>query len=127
MDFIYLFRTLLKKKWIIIGAAVLAAAVAYFATQKQEKKYKSTAQMSTGFTTFDEDLMRDNSMQLVETETKFNNVTHIMTSPPVISLLSYQLILHDLNEPDPFTRLKDDQKNSVEYKQVNIEEAKKVF
>ena len=30
MDFIYLLRVLLKRKWIIIGATLIAAGLAYF-------------------------------------------------------------------------------------------------
>jgi succinoglycan biosynthesis transport protein ExoP len=38
MDFIYLFRILLKRKWIIMGAALLAGIIAWFFTRNEEKK-----------------------------------------------------------------------------------------
>src|SRR4051812_8580156 len=101
MDFIYLFRVLLKKKWIIIGSAIIAATIAYFLTQHESKKYRSSAQISTGFTTTDEQIHvgSDNSVPQVDAETKFNNVLVTFTQSSVVSLLSYNLILHDLTSP----------------------------
>lgn len=129
MDFIYLFRLLLKKKWIIIGAAFIAAGIAYWFTRNQERQYKSSAQVSTGFTTNDEDikLNGDNNFNFYEADTKFNNVLVTFTSQTVISLLSYTLILHDLESDKPFRVLTEEQKKSSVYTDVDIEYAKTVF
>jgi polysaccharide biosynthesis transport protein len=50
MDLLYLFHSLMRKKWIIIFATAvgLAAGVAFAMTIK--KTYTSLAQYSTGFT-----------------------------------------------------------------------------
>lgn len=126
MDFIYLFRILLKRKWIIIGAAVLAASVAYLLTRNDAKSYRSTSQVATGFTVSDEIKLNEN-FSFYEAETKFNNAIVTFTSPSVISLLSYNLILHDLTSPTPFKTFTDEQKASPFFQQINLEEAKKVF
>lgn len=120
MDFIYLFRILLKRKWIIIGAALLAGVVAWYFTRNEEKKYRSTAQVSTGFTVSDEiKLGNEDNFSFYEADTKFNNVIVTFMSPRVINLLSYTLILHDLESPRPFTVLKEEQKKWPLYKDVN--------
>jgi len=126
MDFIYLFRILLKRKWIVIGAAILAAGVAYLLTRNDAKSYRSTSQVSTGFTVSDEIKLNEN-FSFYEAETKFNNAIVTFTSPSVISLLSYNLILHDLTSPTPFKTFTEEQKASPFFKQINLEEAKKVF
>ncbi len=127
MDFIYLFRVLLKRKWIIIGAAVLATVVAYFLTRNEAKLYRSTAQVSTGFTVRPDVSVTDENFSFFEAESKFNNTIITAKSPSVLSLVSYKLILHDLTSKTPFRVLKPEQKQSNVYKQVNLEQAKQQF
>ncbi len=120
MDFIYLLRILLKRKWIILGAALSAGIVAWYFTRNEEKKYRSSAQISTGFTISDEiKVGNDNNFSFYEADTKFNNAIVTFLSPRVINLLSYTLILHDLENPHPFTWLKEQDKKSPLYKEVN--------
>jgi succinoglycan biosynthesis transport protein ExoP len=125
MDFIYLVRVLLKRKWIIIGAGIIAALIAYYFTRNEPKTYRSTAQVSTGFTISDEIKVNEN-FSFYEADTKFNNAIVTCTSPAVISLLSYKLILHDLTEA-PFRTLSPEQKQSSLYQGINKEVAKIVF
>lgn len=127
MDLIYLFRHLLKKKWYIIAAGLLAAIAAYFFTQNTPKKYRSVSQISTGFTVSDKITVGNDNFDLFEAETKFNNAITTITSPSVFSLLSYELILHDLESTKPFRILSEKEKNSDLFKQVNLDTARKVF
>src|ERR1700733_2515962 len=111
MDFIYLFRILLKRKWIIILSALLATVIAYIFTLNDEKKYRSIAQVSTGFTVSDEIKVGNDNFSFYEADTKFNNAIVTCTSPSVISLLSYKLILHDIEDPKAFNNLTPEKKN----------------
>jgi succinoglycan biosynthesis transport protein ExoP len=119
MDFIYLFRVLMKRKWLIIGAAFLATLIAYLFTRNEEKKYRSVAQVSTGFTISDEIKVGNENFSFYEADTKFNNAIVTCTSPSVISLLSYKLILHDLEDPKPFNWLTPEKKNSALYLEID--------
>ncbi len=124
MDFVYLLRVLSKRKWIIIGSTIIAAAIAWFLTRNEKKEYLSISQVSTGFTTNDIVKLNQES-NFYETDTKFNNVVVTFTSPTVISLLSYSTMLHDLENPEqPFRTLTNDQKQSPVYWEINKEEAK---
>lgn len=127
MDFVYLFRVLLKRKWIIIGAAVLAAVIAYFMVRNKDKEYRSVAQVSTGFAISDEIKINESDFSFFEIDTKFNNAIVTWTSPPVISLLSYKLILHDLQSDQPFRTLDNEKKQSKTYKALNKEKAVVTF
>jgi polysaccharide biosynthesis transport protein len=125
MDFSYLFRILMKRKWIIISATLIAAAVAYFLTQNQPKKFRSTAQVATGYTTYDPMRLTNESVDYFQQETKFNNAIVTFKSPAVINLLSYNLILHDLTQK-PFTVLsEEDQKKASQT--ISKEEAIRAF
>ena len=70
MDFTYLLRILLKRKWIIIGSALIAAAVAFLLTQNETQKYKSTAQIATGYTTYDPVKLVNENTDFFQQETK---------------------------------------------------------
>jgi succinoglycan biosynthesis transport protein ExoP len=128
MDFIYLLRVLLKRKWIVLGAAFLASALAYFLTRNEAKRYRSSAQISTGYAIKDVVSVNDKDWDPYAAETKFSNAIVTFNSDPVLSLLSYQLILHDLDpNNNPFRRLDGKQKASDAYNRINIEEARRVF
>jgi polysaccharide biosynthesis transport protein len=124
MDFSYLFRILMKRKWIIISATLIAAAVAYFLTLNQPNKFRSTAQVATGYTTYDPVRLNENADNFQQ-ETKFNNAIVTFKSPAVVNLLSYHLILHDLRQA-PFTVLTDEEKKEA-FQNISKEEAIKAF
>ncbi len=120
----------MKKKWIILGAALIAAIIAFFFTRNQQKKYRSFAQISTGFTQSEEIRLNpsdDNGAAYNEADVKFNNVIITSTSPTVISLLSYTLILHDLQSPYPFRQVSEKDRQSRTYQSINKVDAIRVF
>ena len=102
MDFLYLLRVLLKRKWLILGTGLAAAAIAWGLTMNQPKKYRSFMQFSTGFTVNDEVKVSTENVDIYAADGKFNNVIVTVLSPSVVSLLSYNLILHDLESSTPF-------------------------
>ena len=79
MDFVYLIRVLLKRKWIILGSAILAGLIAWYLTRDEPKYYRSSARISTGFAVPDEIKVNEN-FTLFDAEVKFNNATS--TFPP---------------------------------------------
>ena len=114
----------MKRKWIIISTTLIAAAVAYFLTLNQPNKFRSTAQIATGYTTYDPVRLNENADNFQQ-ETKFNNAIVTFTSPAVINLLSYHLILHDLKQT-PFTVLSEEDTKKA-FQNISKEEAIKAF
>lgn len=114
MEISYIFRALLRRKWIIIISTVVALVAAFFFTKNTKKKYNSSAQLSTGFTVAEEIKLSDDRFNMVQIDVKFSNAIENITSPKVLSLLSYRMLLHDLKDPKPFTTLneKDKQKEA---------------
>jgi len=127
MDFAYLLRVLLKRKWIVIGATVLAALIAYLVARDEQRLYRSYSQFSTGFTASDEVRVNPDSYNFMEADTKFNNVLVTASSPTVVSLLGYKLLIHDLTSPRPFRRLDDRDLQSSLVKSVDMEKAAQVL
>lgn len=128
MELIYLFRILGRKKWIILAATLIALVAAFLFTLNKKPQYKSQAQLSTGFTISEELKLSDDIFNLSQIDVKFNNVIENITSPKVLHLLSYKMILRDLSSSAPFTVIdkEDLQKNDL-LKDLDINLAKKVF
>jgi Mrp family chromosome partitioning ATPase/uncharacterized protein involved in exopolysaccharide biosynthesis len=127
MEFLHLFKALYKKKWIIALSVLIAITAAYLLTRNQKKQYTSTAQIATGFTTGDEIRLTDDRFNGPGADIKFSNVIENFTSAKVLSLLSYDLTLHDLTEKYPFRALTPEQKQHGVFKKLPPEAAIRVL
>lgn len=126
MDIIYFIKALLKKKWWIIISSLIAVAGAFIFTLGKPKLYVSNTQISTGFTTNDQIKLRDENINVFEADIKFDNVIETINSPVVIGMLSYNLLLHDLNSNKPFKVLNEKERNSDDFNAVTKAEAIRV-
>jgi succinoglycan biosynthesis transport protein ExoP len=128
MDFLYLLRILLKRKWLIIGTGVLAAGIAFALTIGQPKKYRSFSQFSTGYTINEEvKIGNGQDVDIYTADVKFNNVIVTVTSPSVVSLLGYSLMIHDLEDPTPFRRLTPKDMQYPVYRRIDRVQALRIF
>jgi succinoglycan biosynthesis transport protein ExoP len=128
MDLMYLLHSLLRKKWIIIFCSVLGLAAGFAFTMVQPKLYESVSQYSTGFTMEKKvSIAKDESINIYEIDLRFNNVIETFKSPKVMGMLSYKLMLHDLEDSKPFRKLSDEKKKKNEYVLVNHEKAKQIL
>jgi len=128
MDLLYLLYSLLRKKWIIAGCTVLGLVAGFVFTLFQTKTYGSVAQYSTGFTMEQKVSIKEEAgLNFYEIDLRFNNVIETFKSPKVMGMLSYKVLLHDLEDLKPFRTLNEEQKKKNEYKLVNIEQAKQTL
>lgn len=97
MDLIYLLKVLYRKIWIIITVPLIAGVAAFLFTRDIEKQYKSTAQLSTGFTTNNRIQITKENFDYWESKSNFENLVEMMKSELIGSVVSYNLLLHDLN------------------------------
>lgn len=125
MDLIYLFNSLMRRKWLILISSVLAIAIAFLLTMDQKKLYRSSAQMATGFTTSDQVKLKDENFNIYEIDVKFNNVIEALKSTKVLSMVTYNLMLHDLENPkDAFRKLDEEAMKKQAYR--NADKAKAI-
>ncbi len=110
-----------------MGTGLLAAAIAWVLTLDQPKKYRSFSQISTGFTVGDEVKIGAQDVDIYTADVKFNNVIVTITSPSVVSLLSYSLMIHDLEDPIPFRRLSPKQMETPLYRHTDRYQALRIF
>lgn len=124
MDLIYLFKSLMRRKWLIIVSTLIAVTAAFLLTLKQEKLYKSVAQISTGFTMSDQVKLKDESFNIYEIDVKFSNVIEALKSPRVLGMTSYNLMLHDLENPEKaFRKLSVEDRKSPVFRNLNKQKA----
>jgi succinoglycan biosynthesis transport protein ExoP len=128
MDLLYLLYSLLRKKWIIAGCTILGLVAGFVFTLFQTKTYGSVAQYSTGFTMEQNLSIKEQAgLNYYEIDLRFNNVIETFKSPKVMGMLSYKVLLHDLEDLKPFRTLNEEQKKKNEYKLANIEQAKQTL
>lgn len=108
MDLLFLGKVLWRKAWILILIPLIAAFAAYLFTMNMPRSYWAVSQISTGFTTNDQVHLSDEKFTLRDADVRFNNLLNMMQSGLAANLLSYRLLLHDLNpvevpyrRPDP--------------------------
>lgn len=107
MDLLHFIRVLGKRKWLIVAVVMTAVVTTFLITRKLPKVYKSKAQLATGITekTGPTPLSWSPQLQWFEIDGKFNNLIERIKSNQSIALLSYELILHDLEKTNPFKSL----------------------
>ena len=106
MDFWSFFRVLNRRKWLIITVTITAVLATYFITLKLPYDYKSKATLATGITENSEISLEDNNTtNPYVINTRFSNLIELINSRRVMSLLSYRLIIHDLESESPFREL----------------------
>jgi Mrp family chromosome partitioning ATPase/uncharacterized protein involved in exopolysaccharide biosynthesis len=105
MELTYIIRILLKSKKYILGSGLLAGLVALIFSFFLKDQYISRSQISTGYTIRQEIKLSDASFDIGEIDIKFNNAIENITSPKVLNLLSYKLMLHDLDFENKFSSI----------------------
>lgn len=120
MDLLYLLHSLLRKKWIIIFSAIVGIAAGVAFALNIKKTYTALAQYSTGFTMGKKVMIKsEESFNIFEIDFQFKNVIETFKSPVVLGMVSYKLMLHDLESEQPYRTLKDEQKKTSHYTAID--------
>lgn len=127
MDFLHILKLLQRKTWVLVAFPLLTIIVTGVLLSRMDKKYKSTAQIATGFTTDDAVKLNEESDNPFEVSTNFTNIIESMNSIPVMSLVSYRLVLHDLESDEPFRRYKPSKDADTKVEAADLSSAKAEF
>lgn len=105
MDIWSFIRVLLRRKWLIITVTLIAVLATFFITRQLPDDYRSQATLATGITETSAGSMEENnSSNPFVISTRFSNLIELINSRRVISLLSYRLMIHDLESETPFRK-----------------------
>ena len=102
-----------RKLGILLGIPVLTVVCSYFLISEIGDRYKSTAQIATGFTTDDAVKLNETPATPFDVSTNFTNIIESMNSVPVLSLVSYRLVIHDLEDEKPFRVFDDSNEKDI--------------
>lgn len=92
-----LFRVIWRKKWIIILVPLLTSLFAIQFLANREDSYKSKAKIATGFTDVNAVGLSNEVKLIKDVEIEFSNLLDVMNSSVVFNLVSYRLLLNDLD------------------------------
>lgn len=79
---------------------MIAASTTYFLVQNMPKEYKSQVRIATGLVDPSKQLAVNRSTDYFMQNQQFGNIMEMMTMKRMMSLLSYNLILHDLENTE---------------------------
>ena len=99
MDIKSFLKLLFKYKWVLILVPVIAVTITYFFVQNLPKEYSSEVQISTGLLDPSKQVLADQNIDYFKVNQQFNNIMEKLKMKRIISILSYNLILHDLTIP----------------------------
>lgn len=99
MDIKRFLKLLYKYKWVLILVPIISVATTYYFVKNLPKEYSSTVKISTG--------LLDQSKQINEQNTdffkvsqQFSTIMEKMKMKKMLNILSYNLIIHDLSNPN---------------------------
>lgn len=100
MDFKAFLKHINRYKWLIIIVPLITIGVTYFMVKNLPKQYSSVAQISTGLVDQSKQVAAEQqNMDYFKTSQQFANIIEKMKMKKIMSILSYHLIIHDLEDP----------------------------
>jgi succinoglycan biosynthesis transport protein ExoP len=99
MDIKSFFKLLNRYKWILILVPLISAIVTYFLVKQLPKTYNSEAKIATGIVDPSKQVAGAQQADYFKMSQQFNNIIEKMKMRKIMSILSYNLILHDLENP----------------------------
>lgn len=99
MDIKALLKLVNRYKWILILVPLVTVTITYFLVQKLPKQYKSTVDISTGLLDPTKKVISDQTVDFFRISQQFNSIMEKMKMKRIINLVSYDLIIHDLESP----------------------------
>lgn len=128
MDIIYLFKVLIRRKWTILFCLVLGLVGGLLFRVFIPREYVSTAQYSTGFSqTQKVSLQLTEIFDVNQIDFRINNVIETFKSPIVLAMVSYDLMLHDLDSQHPFRNLEHKDKEDTAFKNADLPKARLIL
>lgn len=104
MDLTYYFQLIWRKKWLIISVPMLVMLVMFIIFSNMPRYFKARAILSTGITE-EYDGINQGFVQPFTINQKFVNLQEQIRSQPVLTAVGYELLLHDLDNPNQAFRV----------------------
>jgi uncharacterized protein involved in exopolysaccharide biosynthesis/Mrp family chromosome partitioning ATPase len=117
MDIKSFLRLVNRYKWLLIIVPVLAITITYFLVQKLPKQYSSEVRISTGLLDPSKKLISAETTDFFKISQQFSNIIEKLKAKKITDLLSYNLMIHDLQRPNESFRSYSSQLDSLSQEQ----------
>src|SRR5881397_3946423 len=101
MDFLFVIKLLIKKKWYLILIPIASACLSFLLSMDIKPEYKSSGKLATRFTTEDRISVTNEKSNVRDADIKINNLLEMMSSELITSMVSYRLLINDLTSARP--------------------------
>lgn len=101
-------QVLNNRKWLLLAIVSVSVLATFLIASQAPPAYKASIRLVAGITNGSNSMFTlgaERGLERYEVETRFRNLEEMIRSPRVLSLVSYQLLIHDLSESDPFQDL----------------------
>jgi len=99
MDIKSFLKLLNRYKWILILVPLVSAVATYFLAKQLPKTYSSEAKIATGIVDPSKQVAGAAPLDYFKMSQEFDNIIEQMKMRKIMSILSYNLIIHDLDNP----------------------------
>jgi polysaccharide biosynthesis transport protein len=128
MDVIYLLKVISRRKWTIIFSTLIGITGALAFVLFRTKQYASNAQYSTGLAQTQRVSLQSNEItDFNAIEFRLNNLVETFKSPIVLGMVSYDLLLHDLESAHPFRVLTEKDKKDSVFRKLDMVRTKDIL
>ena len=108
MELVQFIQVLLRRKWFLLAITSVAMVTTFLIARKSPNVYKARSQVATGITQNNSAIFSldpTQGLQKHEIEGRFRSMEETMFSDRVLYLVSYELMLHDLERTETFRDL----------------------
>lgn len=99
MDIKSFLKLVNKYKWVLILVPIVAVTITYFLVQNLPKQYSSQVQISTGLLDPSKKALSNENVDFFGISQQINGIMEKFKTKRVLNILSYNLIIHDLEQP----------------------------
>ena len=121
MDIFYFLKILWQRKWMLIIVSLSAVCLTFFLVGLLKPTFSANTILSTGIAVRKNIRLsnEDPFVQKYEIVSAFSSLTTTMKSRTSIRLLSFRMLLHDFNSPNPFREFERSPDYDITSKQEN--------
>lgn len=99
MDIKLFLKYLYRHKWVVFVVPIITIVITYYLTKNLPSQYSSEVQIATGLLDPSKQVISDQNVDFFKVNQQFNSIMEKMKHKKILNALSYNLILHDLENP----------------------------
>jgi succinoglycan biosynthesis transport protein ExoP len=99
MDIESFLKQIYKYKWLLIFIPLIAVVTTYFFVKNLPQQFSSEVKISTGLLDPSKKIISNENVDFFKVSQQFNSIIEKLTMKKIMNILSYNLILHDLEDP----------------------------